>query len=290
MRSYSVLARLVLGIGLLCVADSLPSNRRQWFYPVFDDVHQGECVHIEHTCNRVFNRSDSDSYVKFPNTRGLTLDASIAEFNDFFLALNRNISGCSLPLWSLLCYHYFPQCHPYLPLKYVVTPCREICEQARSGCEDYVEMGNLSWPEHLDCAKFNSSYEDRLCINSTAEPSLVDKALKLSVTTPQTTTPPTTTTTPLTTTGSKPLPPEPTATIEPNSTTDAPQTPSTDASDPTPSSTNSSCKYFCFAIATHVGKDILCIFQCSVTQEEGAISVQKQLVGLLETMAIHLVS
>ena len=250
MRSYSVLARLVLWIGLLCVANSLPSSRRQWFYPVFDDVHQGECVHIEHTCNRVFNRSDSDSFAKFPNTRGLTLDASIEEFNDFFLALNRNISGCSLPLWSLLCYHYFPQCHPFLPLKYVVTPCREICEQARNGCEDYVGMGNLSWPEHLECAKFNSSYEDRLCINSTADPSLVHKALTLSETTPQTTIPPTTT--PPTTTGSKPLPPEPTATIEPNSTNDAP--PSTDAVEPTSSPTNTSCKYFYYILVGKNGK------------------------------------
>ena len=229
MGSYSVLVRLAIGISLLCVADSFPSHRRQWFYPIFDDIHQGECVHIQHTCNRVFNRTDSESYAKFPNTRGLTLNASISEFNDFFLALSSNISGCSLALWSLLCYHYFPQCNPTLPLMYTVTPCREICEQARNGCEDYIGTGNFSWPEHLNCAKFNSSHDDDLCINRTADPGLANKAIILSDPTSHTTT------------DSTPSPP---VKIEPDesNTTEPDESNTTETRPPPP--TNSSCKCF----------------------------------------------
>lgn len=183
-----MLARLILGIGLLCVAGSLPSNRRQWFYSAFDNV--GECVRINHPCNQVFNRSDGESYAKIPNTRGATLDRSIDEFNDFYALLNAHRPSCYLALWSLLCFHYFPQCRPDLPLKYVVTPCREVCEKARRGCVDFLETGNMTWPEHMDCAKFNSSHEDSLCINNTADPELVNE-VDLTVQTPSTTASPT---------------------------------------------------------------------------------------------------
>ena len=172
MTSYNT---VLLTIGLLCVVNSLPPNRRQWFYPIFDRYLPGECVHIDHPCNGAFNRTYSESYAKFPNPRGLTLDASMREFNDFFLPLNDKSTNCYLALWSFLCFHYFPQCHPSLPLKYIVTPCRETCERARSRCGDYLATRNITWPEHMDCERFNSSHDDDMCINSTADPAIVDK-------------------------------------------------------------------------------------------------------------------
>lgn len=169
------LYNILLAISLLCVVDSLPPNRRQWFYPIFDRHLPGECVRIDHPCNGAFNRTQSESYAKFPNPRGLTLDASMKEFNDFFPPLNDKTTNCYLALWSLLCFHYFPQCHPSLPLEFIVTPCRETCERARSRCGDYLVSRNITWPEHMDCARFNSSHDDVMCINSTAEPEIVDK-------------------------------------------------------------------------------------------------------------------
>ena len=211
MTSHAI---ILIGIGLLCVASSLPQNRRQWFYPIFDTDLLGECVHIDHPCNEAFNRTYSESYAKFPNTRGTTLQASMDEFNDFFAPLYAKPSGCYLALWSLLCFHYFPQCHPSLPLKYIVTPCRETCERARRGCEDFILMRNLSWPEHMDCVKFNSSYDDHLCINSTADAALVDKMLITGITTTQ---PPSTASTSATST-------EPTSITTQQSTTPTPTT------------------------------------------------------------------
>ena len=189
MSSYSILAILLLEIGLLCVVGSMPSNRRQWYYPRLlnsgSDL-QGECVHIDHPCNVVFNRSEDEEYAKFPNTRGLSLEGSVLEFQDFVPLLIQEQPSCYLALWSLLCFHYFPQCHPNLPLKYVVTPCRETCEEARKGCVEFIETRNMSWPEHIECSKFNSSHDDHLCINSTADPAL---ALKVMLSPTTTTTP-----------------------------------------------------------------------------------------------------
>ena len=172
----STLLRLFVAIYLCYSITGAPTNRRRWFYPAFlRDSDGAECKKFEkHPCNDVFNRTASERYAKFPNSRGMTLEGSMEEFAQYFTLFNLQPEGCYLEMWSLLCFHYFPQCSPTLPLRYIATPCRETCERARAGCEGFLGDRNISWPEHLDCSKFNSSRQDDLCVNSSADRQLVD--------------------------------------------------------------------------------------------------------------------
>ena len=104
-----------ISFGLLFLLSTVGST------PGTDSDEQGECVRLDHQCNAVFNRSANEEYFKFPNTRGMMMEASQQEFLDFVPFLIKN---CSLKLWTLLCFRYFPQCYPELPLRYAVTPCR----------------------------------------------------------------------------------------------------------------------------------------------------------------------
>ena len=172
MIPYLTLARFFLGLILCyCAAHGLPANRRNWFYPAFQQQNQlgAECVVFDdHPCNAMFNRTESERYAKFPNSRGMTMEGSRKEFMQYYTLFNLRPQGCYLEMWSLLCFHYFPQCSPGLPLRFIVTPCRETCQRARTGCDDFLRDRNISWPEHLDCARFNSSHEDHLCVNRSA--------------------------------------------------------------------------------------------------------------------------
>ena len=176
MTSLAALVGLLLAVTLCCGARSWPANRRHWFYGAFKrDPDGGECAVFEdHPCNDVFNRTADERYAKFPNSRGMTMDGSLAEFAQYYALLNARPAGCYLEMWTLLCFHYFPQCRRNLPLKYIATPCREICEQARSGCENFLLSRNVSWPEHLECDQFNSSHHDHICVNSSADSKLAN--------------------------------------------------------------------------------------------------------------------
>ena len=210
MRLHSLVGSVSLGLLFLLHASSVgstPGTLRRWYHPsviVNDSEEQGECLLIEHECNVVFNRSAKEKYAKFPNTRGTTMAASSLEFRDFFPLLIKN---CSLKLWTLLCFHYFPQCCPDLPLRYSVTPCRETCEEVKGRCFGIMQYYNMSWPEHMECAKFNSAATDPLCINHAPHPKYVDLVTspptmppEISPSSPTSptspTTPPTTSTTP----------------------------------------------------------------------------------------------
>lgn len=162
---------------LLSTVGSTPGTLRRWYHPsvlALGSDEQGECVRLDHQCNAVFNRSANEEYVKFPNARGMTMEASRREFLDFLPLLIKN---CSLKLWTLLCFHYFPQCCPELPLRYAVTPCRETCEEVKRRCFGIMEFYNMTWPEHMECSKFNSSSSDRLCINHAPHPEFVEMVL-----------------------------------------------------------------------------------------------------------------
>lgn len=178
MRLHTTTGRISFGLlFLLSTVGSTPGTLRRWYHPsvlTLDSDEQGECVRLDHQCNAVFNRSANEEYVKFPNTRGITMEASRQEFLDFVPLLIKN---CSLKLWTLLCFHYFPQCCPELPLRYTVTPCRETCEEVKRRCFGIMEFYNMTWPEHMECSKFNTSSSDRLCINHAPHPEFVERVL-----------------------------------------------------------------------------------------------------------------
>ncbi|XP_029307717.1 uncharacterized protein LOC115021411 [Cottoperca gobio] len=59
---------------------------------------------------------------------------------------------CSPHLKPFLCSIYIPKCVSGTPR----TPCRTLCEQARSGCESLMNKYGLLWPEALRCEAFTT--------------------------------------------------------------------------------------------------------------------------------------
>lgn len=220
MDHHLTLARIFLGVMLCCATHGLSANRRRWFYPAFQQRNPvgADCLLLEdHPCNDVFNRTGYERYAKFPNSRGMTMEGARSEFMQYYTLFSLKLEGCYLEMWSLLCFHYFPQCRPGLSTSFIVTPCRETCERARAGCDDFLRERNLTWPEHLDCPKFNSSHRDPLCVNRSA----VERP-SLTLTPDPTPTSVTWTSTPDPTTGTSPSPPTTTTAMSPSTTTSIP--------------------------------------------------------------------
>ncbi|MEQ2241383.1 hypothetical protein ILYODFUR_024739, partial [Ilyodon furcidens] len=72
------------------------------------------------------------------------------------LALNEFLPlvelGCSAHLKPFLCSVHLPKCVSEKGL----TPCRTLCEQARSGCEPLMNKFGIRWPENLKCEAFTT--------------------------------------------------------------------------------------------------------------------------------------
>lgn len=58
---------------------------------------------------------------------------------------------CSPYLKFFLCTVYVPVC---TLLEYPVPPCRNLCMQARKGCEKLMNKFGFQWPENLECSRF----------------------------------------------------------------------------------------------------------------------------------------
>lgn len=65
---------------------------------------------------------------------------------------------CSPHLKEFLCAAYVPMCSPTMR-----TPCRELCQSARAGCENLMVDFGFEWPGKLACESFPSSQEDMDC-------------------------------------------------------------------------------------------------------------------------------
>jgi frizzled protein 1/7 len=78
----------------------------------------------------------------------------------YFLPLVR--INCSPVLKLFLCTLYAPPCIENYTT--VVKPCRELCEQARSGCNAIVKSFNVEWPDYFNCQKFPSFSGSEACI------------------------------------------------------------------------------------------------------------------------------
>jgi hypothetical protein len=61
--------------------------------------------------------------------------------------------NCSPQIKLFLCSLYAPPCIRNYTQS-IVKPCRELCEQARSGCELIMKSFKYEWAEDLNCARF----------------------------------------------------------------------------------------------------------------------------------------
>lgn len=92
----------------------------------------------------------------FPNSRQHeTQDEASSEMADFS-QLWTGETPCSNAIVHLLCSFYFPFCGlGEQGENTTLQPCRSLCEEARSGCEEYIEKhAGLRWPTFLDCSIF----------------------------------------------------------------------------------------------------------------------------------------
>lgn len=87
----------------------------------------------------------------YPNLLGHTR----AEDADYELALYVPLFNihCSKSLKYFLCSAYTPICSP-LPTLSAVKPCRNLCEEARRGCESIMKRFGYSWSAQLRCSQY----------------------------------------------------------------------------------------------------------------------------------------
>ncbi|XP_013880017.1 uncharacterized protein LOC106529207 [Austrofundulus limnaeus] len=71
--------------------------------------------------------------------------------------------GCSPHLKQFLCSVYFPKC---ISGK-AVSPCRTLCQQARTDCEPLLVSVGFTWPENLKCEEFTTDSCGQYGVSST---------------------------------------------------------------------------------------------------------------------------
>lgn len=92
----------------------------------------------------------------FPNILNhRTQEEAALEVHQFFPLVK---VGCSPYLAQFLCSVYAPPCEE--PRQ----PCRELCNQAREGCEALMQRFGFTWPGILACNKFPTRHNGTNCI------------------------------------------------------------------------------------------------------------------------------
>ncbi|CAF0982860.1 unnamed protein product [Adineta ricciae] len=87
----------------------------------------------------------------FPNLLGHTR-AEEADYDMAFFLPLFNVN-CSKSLKYFICSVYTPICAP-LPTLSALKPCRNLCEEARRGCESIMKQFGYSWPQALRCPQY----------------------------------------------------------------------------------------------------------------------------------------
>ena len=83
-------------------------------------------------------------------------------------------SECSENLRFFLCVLFVPVC---TILEKPLPPCRHLCTEVRSGCENLLKKYGFDWPENFQCKKFPAAEED-VCVAPNPTPSKTVKEKK----------------------------------------------------------------------------------------------------------------
>ena len=97
---------------------------------------------------------------RYPNFMKQKSQQEAAAETALYLPLIR--INCSPVLKLFLCTLYAPPCVKNYTL--TLKPCREMCEKAKYGCEDYMKRFSFSWPEYIDCWRFPSFSGPEACV------------------------------------------------------------------------------------------------------------------------------
>ncbi|XP_006000469.1 frizzled-6 [Latimeria chalumnae] len=87
----------------------------------------------------------------FPNMMGhYDQDAAAVKMEPFFPLMNLH---CSPEVHTFLCKAFIPVCTDH---DCVVQPCRSLCEQVYSDCQNLIHTFGITWPEELECDKLEN--------------------------------------------------------------------------------------------------------------------------------------
>lgn len=137
---------------LLFTVVSSSSNSTSTVFPLPED--KLTCSYLQ----QPLCRNAGYNATAFPNSRQhATQDEASSEMAHFSQLWTGDIA-CSNAIVHLLCSFYFPFCGPgEQGENTTLHPCRSLCEEARSGCEDDIEKHTgYGWPKFLDCSTFSS--------------------------------------------------------------------------------------------------------------------------------------
>ena len=120
-----------------------------WFIAIVQ-----EPIEVPNQCEQLSNRSMCHdlgySVIKMPNFfRDKTQVEAEPRIQVFSPLIKLN---CSPVLRFFLCVLYVPPC--VINMMDTIPPCREVCEEARRGCEPVMRNLGYPWPEIMNCKKF----------------------------------------------------------------------------------------------------------------------------------------
>jgi hypothetical protein len=97
---------------------------------------------------------------RFPNFMKQKTQQEAATDTNMYLPLIR--INCSPVLKLFLCSLYAPPC--VKNYSSAIRPCRELCEKAKSGCEDFMKRFSFAWPDYIECNRFPPFNGPEACI------------------------------------------------------------------------------------------------------------------------------
>ena len=97
---------------------------------------------------------------RFPNFLKQKSQQEAATETNIYLPLIR--INCSPVLKLFLCSLYVPPC--IRNYSSTLRPCRELCEKAKTGCEDFMKRFQFVWPDYIDCYRFPPFSGPEACI------------------------------------------------------------------------------------------------------------------------------
>ena len=122
-----------------------------------------------------------------PNARGHETQDEASDEMAGFMPLWTGETVCSNAIVHLLCSFYFPFCDKQGDDDTTLKPCRNLCEAARTGCEDEIKKNTgLEWPTFLNCNEFPNFGEETLCFGPSDPSALTILSGELSTSAPAT--------------------------------------------------------------------------------------------------------
>ena len=104
------------------------------------------------------------TYVQMPNFMGHKTQQDAGYGIGDYSPLVKN--NCSPALRFFLCLLYVPPCVTFVNTELMIPPCRDVCQEARRGCEPILLAAGYRWSEQMNCTRFPTEDEKgKICLS-----------------------------------------------------------------------------------------------------------------------------